>query len=173
VSCWRSCRIECAGSVVGAASLIHLACNCPRVRHRTQVPELVGADHRADRLDPLADCTSSVNVQSASFGPHSRPRSRRRPQRAPEPWGLTPFRVTNDVTPSPLPVATRGQFSGVADTGTDRARVTRPQRRSPGQTIASARGAPPEPEAAKPPDQSRRARGRCTPWVRSTRQRQR
>src|SRR6266545_5647713 len=55
--CWeqRGSADECAGSVVGAASLIHLACNCPRVRHRTQVPELVGADHRADRLDPPAE----------------------------------------------------------------------------------------------------------------------
>jgi len=30
---------------------------------------------------------------------------------------LTPFRVTNDVTPSPLPVPTRSQLSSVADTG--------------------------------------------------------
>jgi hypothetical protein len=30
----------------------------------------------------------------------------------------------NDVTPSPLPVATRCQLSGVADTGATRARVT-------------------------------------------------
>ena len=44
-----ACRIECAGSVAGAASQIHLACNCPRVRHRTQVPELVGA--RSSRLN--------------------------------------------------------------------------------------------------------------------------
>src|SRR5215207_4029658 len=50
-----SCRIECTGSVVRAASLLHLACNCPRVRHRTQVPELVGVSHRADRLDPPAE----------------------------------------------------------------------------------------------------------------------
>src|SRR6266498_5906392 len=45
------CRIACTGSVVRAAGLLHLAGNCPRVRYRAQVPELVGVNHRADRLD--------------------------------------------------------------------------------------------------------------------------
>src|SRR6266545_3042129 len=31
------------------------ACICPRVRHRTHVPELVGVSHRADRLDSPAE----------------------------------------------------------------------------------------------------------------------
>ncbi len=37
-----------------------------------------------------------------------------------EPHRLTPFRVTNDVTPSPLPLATRCQLSGIADTAANR-----------------------------------------------------
>jgi hypothetical protein len=41
----------CARSVVGAASLIQLAAKGPRVRDRAQASELVGIEHRADRLD--------------------------------------------------------------------------------------------------------------------------
>src|SRR6266700_1885782 len=38
-------------SICGPASLVHLAGDRPGVRHRTQVPELVGVDHRAYRLN--------------------------------------------------------------------------------------------------------------------------
>src|SRR5688572_26079376 len=39
-------------SIRGPASLVRLAGNRPGVSHRAKVPELVGVDHRADRLDP-------------------------------------------------------------------------------------------------------------------------
>src|SRR5215207_4970173 len=50
-----NCRIECAGSVPGPASLPHLARNRPGVRHGTHMPELVRVSHQADCLDPPAE----------------------------------------------------------------------------------------------------------------------
>src|SRR5262249_52905064 len=47
----RSSRVGGAASVPGSASQLHLAGNGPGVRHWTQVGELVGVDHGADRLD--------------------------------------------------------------------------------------------------------------------------
>jgi hypothetical protein len=86
---------------------------------------------------------------------------------------VTPFRVTNDVTPPrrpwrhgvscpALPTPRRTEFALPARivhlTGRD--------------YRLGQRGAPAAPEAAKAaPDQSQRARGRCTPRVSSTRQR--
>jgi hypothetical protein len=69
-----SVRIVCAASVSEPASLLHLACNCPRVRHGTHVPELIGIDHRAGRLDPPAEhverqCLTTLPSRSRRIAP--------------------------------------------------------------------------------------------------------
>ncbi len=88
---------------------------------------------------------------------------------APQPaWNrtrLTPLRVTNDVTPSPLPLATRCQLSGIADTAANRNPRYPAAAISPAVTIAPPRSAP-----AAPPTQHSRARSvtTCSPLVQSS-----
>ncbi len=48
-------------SILGRASLIHLAGNRPGISDGAQVSELVWVDHRADRLDLGARATSCGN----------------------------------------------------------------------------------------------------------------
>jgi hypothetical protein len=81
-----------------------------------------------------------------------------------EPHRLTLFRVTNDVTPSPLPLATGCQLSGIADSAANRGPRYPAAAISPAVTIAPARSAPAAPRGSTAaPYQSRRARGCALP----------
>jgi hypothetical protein len=114
-------------------------------------------------------CRVTRRAQSASSGPHQRPRSRRRPKHLPDPRGADrfasrmmsrpprcPWRHDVRCRASPTPGSTESALPGRSVDLTGRGPSPLPR-----GCAAAARGG----KAA--PDQSRRARSRCPPRVRA------